>query len=61
MPDHPIVDRAWRLYRVTMDVPEEADEITLGLVLTGNGRAWVDDVSLQVSGDAAKAEAAKAR
>lgn len=61
MPDHPIVDRAWRLYQVAMDVPEEADEITLGLVLTGNGRAWVDDVSLQVSGDAAKAEAAKAR
>jgi erythromycin esterase len=61
LPDHPIVDRAWRLYQVEMDVPAEADAITVGFVLAGNGRAFIDDVSLRAQGDTSRAEAGKAR
>lgn len=33
-------------------VPEEADAVTLGFVLAGNGRAWLRRASLEVSGGA---------
>jgi erythromycin esterase len=41
----------WQFHQVETDVPPEANSITIGLVLTGNGRAWFDDASLQVIGE----------
>jgi erythromycin esterase len=48
--DRPIVDRAWRAYDVEVDVPQEAASLTVGAALSGNGKAFVDDVSLSVVG-----------
>ena len=30
-----------------MDVPEETELINIGILLTGKGRVWLDDVSFQ--------------
>jgi erythromycin esterase len=48
--DRPIVDRAWRVYDVEVDVPQEAASLTVGAALSGNGKAFVDEVSLAVVG-----------
>jgi erythromycin esterase len=46
--DPPIRSRVWRTYEVEADVPKEADSITIGFALAGNGRAWLDDVSFEI-------------
>ena len=38
----------WRLYRIVLDVPAEATHISFGVLLTGAGRVWVDDVTFEV-------------
>jgi C-terminal processing protease CtpA/Prc len=50
MGDRPIVDAAWREYQIVGDVAEDAEGISLGLILIGNGRAWLDAVSLETIG-----------
>ena len=50
--DRPIVDRAWRTYDVEVDVPQEAGTLTVGAALSGNGKAFVDEVSLSAVGEA---------
>jgi hypothetical protein len=49
MGDRPIRGTTpWMRYSVVLDVPAEATEVAIGLLLAGGGTAWVDDVKLQV-------------
>jgi len=52
--DHPVSSADWRFYEVDTLVSAEADSITVGFMLSGNGRAWFDNASLEVM-DAADA------
>jgi erythromycin esterase len=38
----------WKEIEIVRDVPKEADVLTFGLALVGEGRAWLDSVSLEV-------------
>lgn len=37
----------WNLYSCVLEVPEETELINIGILLTGKGRVWLDDVSFQ--------------
>lgn len=37
----------WNLYSCVLDVPEETELINIGILLTGKGCVWLDDVSFQ--------------
>jgi RNA polymerase sigma factor (sigma-70 family) len=37
----------WKKVEIVLDVPEKASAITIGLMVTGNGKAWVDDFQLE--------------
>jgi len=50
MGDRPIADATWRDYEIVGDVAEDAEGIALGLLLIGNGRAWLDAVRLEIVG-----------
>ncbi len=50
MGDRPIVDADWREYQIVGDVADDAEAISIGLMLIGNGRAWLDAVSLEAIG-----------
>jgi len=53
MEDRPIRDPAWRMYEIQGEVAPDAERIVVLLVLTGAGRVWLDDVTLEeVSGKA---------
>ncbi len=47
MGDRPITAPEWRDYEIVADVPPEAEQIEYGLALVGEGRAWLDEVSLE--------------
>ena len=38
----------WRIYEIVADVPQDADVISYGLALMGDGKAWLDSVSVVV-------------
>ena len=40
----------WRKYDVVLDVPATSQNIALGILLSGRGEAWIDDVQLEVVG-----------
>ncbi len=40
----------WKKYEVVLDVPEESIAIAFGILLGGEGQAWVDDLQLEVVG-----------
>ena len=44
--ERPILNRAWQIRELEIDVPLDADVLSLGLSLAGRGRAFIDDVSL---------------
>ena len=50
MQDRPIVEASWRDYQIVGDVAEDAEGISLGLMLLGNGRAWLDAVRFEIVG-----------
>jgi len=52
MGDRPVTQREWRDYEIFGEVAEDAVTIDLGLMLVGNGRAWLDAVSFEVIGKA---------
>lgn len=41
----------WKRYVVELEVPVAADQIEVGAMLHGPGRAWLDDVELEVTRD----------
>lgn len=47
MEDRPIRDRAWRSYEIEGDVAPDALRIVVALILTGGGKAFLDEVSLE--------------
>jgi erythromycin esterase-like protein len=40
----------WRQYAVEVDVPENADHVSLGCFLAGNGTAWFDGLAVEIDG-----------
>jgi hypothetical protein len=49
MQDRPISGTIdWRLYHVVLDIAKEAEDIAFGILLSGPGRAWIDDVQFEV-------------
>jgi hypothetical protein len=51
----------WNAYQVVLDVPDDAIDIALGVLQSGSGRTWIDDVSLEVVGDEVAVTATEAR
>lgn len=49
MRGRPIRANAWRTYHILADVADDAERISFGAFLSGEGRAWVDHFLLQVS------------
>jgi hypothetical protein len=42
----------WQLFVVVLDVPQESEAVTFGLLLNGTkGRVWFDDVRLNIVGN----------
>jgi C-terminal processing protease CtpA/Prc len=48
----PVFHKEWRDCEILGEVADDAVSISLGLMLTGNGRAWLDAVSFEVIGKA---------
>jgi C-terminal processing protease CtpA/Prc len=42
----------WARYEAVGDVPQDTRALNLGLALVGNGKAWLDSLSLEVVGEA---------
>jgi hypothetical protein len=40
----------WTQYQIVLDVPESAQELAFGILLTGAGQVWMDDLSFEVVG-----------
>lgn len=57
MSDHPLIvsDKAWHECDIVGNVEADAERLSLGLLLIGKGKAWMDNVSLTIEGDANEA------
>jgi hypothetical protein len=40
----------WQLRSVTLDVPQDAVSIAFGVINSGNGQVWIDELSFEVVG-----------
>lgn len=40
----------WRHYEVVLEISPEANEIAFGMLLSGKGRVWMDDLKFEVVG-----------
>jgi C-terminal processing protease CtpA/Prc len=58
---NPVTSAEWTTAEIEADVPEEASYIALGFMLFGPGSAWVDDVSLDITGEIQKDKSELAR
>ncbi len=45
---NPVVINDWHYYEITGKIDKDADIINFGLLLIGNGRAWIDDASFDI-------------
>jgi C-terminal processing protease CtpA/Prc len=52
MQDRPITANEWRTYEIVGDVAEDATYVNFGLMLIGQGRAWLDSVWFEIIGAA---------
>jgi hypothetical protein len=51
MQDRPIKGTSdWKTYQVVLDVPDEARAIAFGILLSGPGQAWMEDLKLEAVG-----------
>lgn len=48
--DRPIKTAAWEYYEIVGDVAADAETLLVGLLLTGQGKVWIDDASLEEVG-----------
>lgn len=48
MGSRPITGAEWQHYDIVLDVAEDASGVVLGMFLRGKGKAWIDDVSMEV-------------
>lgn len=44
------VTKDWQKYSITLDYPEEAENIFIAGILSGKGEAWFDDFTLSIDG-----------
>jgi hypothetical protein len=51
MGNRPIASPEWKHYEIVADVAEDAARISLGMMFSGPGQAWIDDASLEVVGE----------
>ena len=61
MSRNPITSAEWKTYEIETDVPEDVSRIVFGVMLFGPGKAWVDDVSLDILGEIIKDKVEPAR
>jgi C-terminal processing protease CtpA/Prc len=47
----PITSAEWREYDIATAVPTDASRMIVGVLQFGPGKAWVDDVSLEITGE----------
>lgn len=40
----------WKKYEIVLDVPENSEMVALGLLLSGKGQVWMDDLQFGVVG-----------
>jgi C-terminal processing protease CtpA/Prc len=52
MADRPVISKDWAYYEIVGDIEDQADKLRFGLMLLGNGSAWLDDLTLEVLGPA---------
>ncbi|MCL5992223.1 MAG: S41 family peptidase [Bacteroidetes bacterium] len=45
---HPVVVNNWEYYEITGRIDKNAEVLNYGLMLIGNGKAWIDDASLDI-------------
>jgi C-terminal processing protease CtpA/Prc/ABC-type transport system involved in multi-copper enzyme maturation permease subunit len=50
MGDRPIRESKWRDYEIVGDVAKDAESIAMGLMLLGDGKAWLDAVTVESIG-----------
>ena len=43
-----IESKTWKLYEIEFDVPENSDILQYGIYLRGEGKIWLDDVSIEM-------------
>jgi hypothetical protein len=48
MMDRPITASEWRPYEIVGDVDDDAEALNFGMIVIGEGRAWLDAVTLDV-------------
>lgn len=53
MADRPIRNAEWATYTIEGDVAQDATNVAYGLLLSGSGVAWVDEVAIEDVGPAA--------
>lgn len=51
MDDRPITSDKWGYYDIEGNVSNDAVTLNIGFLLYGSGNTWVDDVSLEITGD----------
>ena len=47
MQDRPIREGQWKHFEIVGQIDDDAAKITLGLLLLGTGKAWIDDATLE--------------
>jgi C-terminal processing protease CtpA/Prc len=52
MNDRPITSTSWATFEISGDVAPDAVSIVFGMLMRGTGRAWIDDATLEIIGDA---------
>lgn len=49
--DKPIIGTSdWQRRSVTLDIPDDAAKLNFGVINSGSGQVWIDDLSLEVVG-----------
>lgn len=49
MEDRPIVMNSWEYYEIIADIDRDAEYINFGLMLKGNGKAWIDGAVFEIT------------
>ena len=47
MADRPIRTSEWEIFELAGDVPDDAAFIAVGFAMAGQGKAWLDAVSIE--------------
>jgi hypothetical protein len=50
MGQRPITSEQWQHYEIVADVADDADRLSVGMMFSGRGQAWIDDASLETVG-----------